>query len=138
MSHYPFYCTGCYAKNVAALWYSSAGAERKGNGNMTEAARGRMVRDAAQADLNAHGDRKVKTGGGGWGWEKSVAAGQAQMIGDLIPILTAGGMDAFMAGHWHYYESLWPAANGADGTGGQPLQKNFVDPAVCIHVTQNE
>ena len=24
----------------------------------------------------------------------------------------------YVSGHWHYYESLWPATNGQTGTGG--------------------
>ena len=41
----------------------------------------------------------------------------------------------YIAGHWHYYESLYPAKNGATGTGGEPLQKDFVNPNVTVHVT---
>ena len=77
----------------------------------------------------------MPTGGGQWGWEHDVAAGSASSIKDLIPILMDGGMDMFVAGHWHYYESLWPAKNGADGTGGDPLQKTFEDPDTVVHVT---
>ena len=77
----------------------------------------------------------MPSGGGQWGWEHDVAAGSASSIKDLIPLLMDGGMDMFVAGHWHYYESLWPAENGADGTGGAPLQETFLNPDTCVHVT---
>ena len=38
-------------------------------------------------------------------------------------------------GHWHYYESLYPAQNGKTGIGGAPIQKDFVNPPVTVHVT---
>jgi hypothetical protein len=48
------------------------------------------------------------------------------------------GVDMYLAGHWHYYESLWPGQNGATGNGGNPLQKDFIDPKVTVHVTTGE
>lgn len=39
------------------------------------------------------------------------------------------GVDFFIAGHWHEYESLWP------NTGGQPTQFNFTNPRAPIHIT---
>ena len=56
-------------------------------------------------------------------------------IKDLIPLLDKGGVDLYLAGHWHYYESLYPAKNGATGTGGDPVAKDFIDPTVTVHVT---
>ena len=35
MSHYPFYCTGCYAKQMASKYYASGDAEWHGNANAT-------------------------------------------------------------------------------------------------------
>ena len=57
------------------------------------------------------------------------------VITDLMPIIHAGGVDLYAAGHWHYYESLLPAAVGATGIGGRVLQKDFVNPDVTVHVT---
>ena len=34
------------------------------------------------------------------------------MIADMQPLLNKYGVDLFVAGHWHYYESLWPGTKG--------------------------
>jgi hypothetical protein len=39
------------------------------------------------------------------------------------------GVDFFIAGHYHEYESLWPSLNGL------PTQFNFTDPKGTIHMT---
>jgi len=57
------------------------------------------------------------------------------VISDLMPIIHAGGVDLYAAGHWHYYESLWPSAVGKTGIGGDVFEKNFVNPNVTVHVT---
>ena len=44
----------------------------------------------------------------------------------------------YAAGHWHYYESLWPAQVGKTGIGGDVIAKDFVDPSVTVHVTSGE
>ena len=71
----------------------------------------------------------------GASWDVSLGASSDSSIKDLTPLLKSGGVDMYIAGHWHYYESLYPAKNGADGTGGAPLQKTFVNPDTCVHVT---
>ena len=54
---------------------------------------------------------------------------------DLEPLFLQYGLDVYLAGHWHYYESLYPAKNGAHGHGGDPIQKDFVNTTVTVHVT---
>ena len=39
----------------------------------------------------------------------------------------------YVSGHWHYYESLYPATLGQTGIGGVPTQKDFVDPNVTVY-----
>ena len=39
------------------------------------------------------------------------------------------GVNFFLAGHYHEYESLWPSYNGI------PTQKNFTDPQATVHIT---
>jgi len=114
MSDYPFYCTGCYAKQVPAQWYESAEAERHGNVNHT-------LIDAMDDSLKSNG--------------KALRASSDASIAALMPIIQASGVDMYLAGHWHYYESLWPAQNGATGSGGAPIQKNFINPKTTVHVT---
>ena len=37
--------------------------------------------------------------------------------------------------HRHYYESLYPSEIGSTGVGGKPLQNDFVNPNVTVHIT---
>ena len=142
MSHFPFYCTGCYAKQMAAKYYDSDAAERHGNANATAqlfarkagAAQAQAAVDAATSDAGRLGAlRAAQEEAASWG--RTVRNGSDASIMDLVPLLDAGGVDMYIAGHWHYYESLYPATNGATGTGGDPLQKDFVNPNVTVHVT---
>ena len=50
-------------------------------------------------------------------------------------LIQAAGVDLYMAGHWHYYESLYPMGTPPEGTGGPPTQKNFVNPTSTVHIT---
>ena len=94
-------------------------------------------------------------------WERPIAAGSRASIADLMPILQNYSVDLYIAGHWHYYESLYvsagasfasllllapamftlvqicryPAAIGTTGVGGKPLQTDFVNPNVTVHIT---
>lgn len=89
MSHYPFYCTGCYSKQLDAAYYESNEAELYGNANRTAAAKFATLQAAS---------------GKGPG-NKTVTAGSDASIKDLMPILTAGKVDLYVGGHWHYCES---------------------------------
>ena len=66
---------------------------------------------------------------------KTLRQGSDSSIKDLMPLLSDGKVDMYVAGHWHYYESLWPSTAGPTGTGGSVLQKSFVNSPVPIHVT---
>jgi hypothetical protein len=61
-------------------------------------------------------------------------AGQ-DAIGDFMPLLVQHKVDMYIAGHWHSYETLWPAKPGPTGCGLAPLQYNFTDPPFPVHVT---
>jgi hypothetical protein len=70
------------------------------------------------------------------GWQDSVSSSSDASIKDLVgPFLQKYGVDVYLAGHWHYYESLYPAEIGADGNGGKVLQNNYTNPRVTVHVT---
>jgi hypothetical protein len=68
-------------------------------------------------------------------WEPAVQQGSTSAIKDIFRILNKFGADMYIAAHWHYYESLWPAKDGTTGTGGDLLTKSFVNPKKTIHVT---
>ena len=117
-SHFPFYCTGCYAKQVSGDYYASPKAEYFGNANITAS---RLFDE--QLSL----ERKKSL--------SYVAEGSVQSIEDLVPILNENKCDLYVAGHWHYYESLFPMEYNNQGYGGKPLQQDFVHPNVTVHVT---
>ena len=108
-SHFPFYCTGCTAKQMSAEYYASSDAEIFGNVNMSAAKK--------YSDI------------------KTLEAGSAASISDLMPIMQDNSVDLYVAGHWHYYESLFPGALGSTGAGGVPISHDFVNPNVTVHVT---
>jgi len=105
-SHYPLYCSGCNTKQVSAAYYASDEAELCGNGNVTAA--------AAFAAAQLEG-----------GQTASISAGQSSdtMIADMQPLFEQYSVDLYLAGHWHYYESLWPitsADNFCEAGKGSP------------------
>lgn len=40
-----------------------------------------------------------------------------------------------IAGHWHYYEMLYPMGTPTHGTGGAPEQRSYLAPKSTVHVT---
>lgn len=40
-----------------------------------------------------------------------------------------------LAGHWHYYEALWPMGTPMHGTGGPPQQRSYVGYNSTVHIT---
>jgi len=132
MSHYPFFCTGCYAKQLASQYYASMDAEFNGNVNRTAAEIAK--KQALELEDSSNSTSKVEVTQEG-GWNKELTQSSSSSIADLVPLLDQGGVDMYLAGHWHYYESLWPAKNGETGTGGEPIQHDFINPNVTVHVT---
>jgi hypothetical protein len=132
MSHYPLYCTGCYKDSISARYYESTEAEFRGNANRSAAAR--MAQESIEA-VRASGASKQQIEVEAHSWAPTIQQGSTDAIKDIVPILNEFGTDMYIAGHWHYYESLWPAKDGATGTGGDLLTKSFVNPKKTIHVT---
>jgi len=126
MSHFPFYCTGCQGEmkgdDILARYYESFGAEKFGNANLT--AQAAMLQTEASDGLHLGATANL-----------TVKQAADAVINDLMPIIHSGGVDLYAAGHWHYYESLWPAQVGKTGIGGDVIAKDFVDPSVTVHVT---
>eukprot|EP00041_Stephanoeca_diplocostata_P041521 m.8228 g.8228 ORF g.8228 m.8228 type:complete len:350 (+) comp6141_c0_seq2:1542-2591(+) len=121
MAHYPVYCTGCNGNSdVTGEYYSSADAELYGNCNVSASQAYGAKRTASRATP-----------------PKSVRGASNNLVSDMQPILASFGVDFFMAGHWHYYESLYPGVKGTAECLSclQPTQKNFVNPKGTIHVT---
>ena len=131
-SHYPFYCSGSYSKQTPAQFFASEAAELHGNLNASAEAMERMARaalhpncsrrspgDAAFADEESDACPAELRG-----WGPSVSASSDASIKDLVgPFLQKYGVDMYLAGHWHYYESLWPATIGTTGNGARHLAR---------------
>eukprot|EP00658_Telonema_sp_P-2_P032994 TRINITY_DN2430_c0_g1_i1.p1 TRINITY_DN2430_c0_g1~~TRINITY_DN2430_c0_g1_i1.p1 ORF type:complete len:654 (+),score=156.53 TRINITY_DN2430_c0_g1_i1:294-2255(+) len=128
MSHFPFYCTGCQGEmkgetgELLARYYDSFRAEKFGNGNRT--AQDAMLQEEMLGGIEL-----------GAGANLTVKQAADAVISDLMPIIHSGGVDLYAAGHWHYYESLWPSVVGKTGIGGAVLSKDFLEPNVTVHVT---
>jgi hypothetical protein len=146
MSHYPFFCTGCFSKQTASQWYAGDGAEIYGNLNMSAAAL--LKHEKARSLSSCEGTTAATAAAvrAGYatsecpvdlhGWQNTVGASSDSSIKDLVePFLQKYGVDVYLAGHWHYYETLWPASIGTTGNGGAVLQKNYNNPRVTVHVT---
>jgi hypothetical protein len=137
MAHFPVFCTGCGANFVSAAYYASDDAEYYGNCNITAGA----AFDAAAAAASAH----AHLGSGAQNRSSSEDPQQSQRLGgasdnlisDFAPLLEQYGVDVFIAGHWHYYESLWPGKTGTDTCKVclQPLAKDFNNPRGTVHIT---
>ena len=112
-AHYPLFCTGCGNNEVTARYYASAEAEVHGN-------------------CNATAEHLLGKGGG-----RGLSGASAELVADYAPILQRFGVDLFMAGHWHYYESLWPTTGGTPDCPAcaVPVQTNFTDPRGTVHIT---
>ena len=129
-THYPMYCTGCNGKQMSAEYYASTTAEFAGLHNTTaqaefEAAHYKLSRNTTDATQQQQQQQQ----------QRQLSATSDAAIADLMPVIVAGKVDLFAAGHWHYYESLYPAPPGKTGTGNAPSTTSFVDPKWPVHVT---
>ena len=129
-SHFPLFCTDCQNKDsetdVEAAYYESDAGEKYGNRNRTAAkAWGRTAK--ALKMLKQMGYKK----------ENNFKASSTASINYLEPVMMEYGVDMYLAGHMHYYESLWPLKTGNSSCPAcaRPVQKSFDSPKVTVHVT---
>eukprot|EP00040_Diaphanoeca_grandis_P030384 m.179559 g.179559 ORF g.179559 m.179559 type:complete len:727 (-) comp31979_c1_seq1:166-2346(-) len=130
MAHYPVYCTGCAgngvkssgSEGVSAEFYASSEAEYYGNLNQSASDEYTKSREKATNTTKPF---------------KSLRGASDNLVADIQPIIQKYGLDFFLAGHWHYYESLWPGVTGTDECPAclQPTQKDFMNPKGTIHIT---
>jgi len=128
MAHFPVFCTGCRGNGVSGPYYASDDAEWHGNCNATAAA----VFDERERRQRSHGQQGAATKA-----PHSASSASDEIVKDLSPLLAEFGVDIFAAGHWHYYESLWPAVRGSPTCPAcaQPLAKSFINPKGTVHIT---
>ena len=129
-SHYPFYCTGCVGKQLPARYYASSVAERFGNDNLSAAEAWIGLPESSWTHPGAHARQRTAN--------PTIQQSSHASISDLMSILTTGKVDMYVAGHWHYYESLWPAEPGSTGAGGKNPVRSFDNPKWPVHVTSGE
>jgi len=119
-AHFPVFCTGCNGNGdaVSSAYYASADAERSGNCNATAS---KLFDQSARPQSRG----------------KPVHNSSDHLVKDIAPLLKEFGVDLFVAGHWHYYESLWPGIEGTPTCKAclQPLQKDFKNPMGTVHIT---
>lgn len=133
-SHYPFYCSECSSQSMTADWYAngftidSHGVERE-HPPMNKTQLEEMAR--AKKQCAAAGKNKVCTNK----LAVDVGAATAVAIKELMPIIHQGGVDMYLTGHWHFYESLWPMGVPTEGSGGPPTMKSFDNPMSTVHIT---
>ena len=148
MSHFPLHISAEGDERLPMAWYESDEAELVGISTLPP----QPILDAFELQ------RRQCGGSSGAGGESKGSGNTNHSVGDGdgdgdgsssgVPDcpLTAGeviasaseswetlfhqyGVDFFLAGHYHEYESLWPSYNGV------PTQKNFTNPRATVHVT---
>jgi len=70
--------------------------------------------------------------------ELSASSSSDTMIKDMQPLFEKFSLDLYLAGHWHYYESLWPVSKeGSDDcmACAESSHKSFDEPQATVHVT---
>jgi hypothetical protein len=105
--------------NNSCRYYASSSAEYNGNCN---ASASHAFDDAAAAAAAAGSQQKQNYGAGAQQKQKygqqqpqaperepahMLGGASSNLIADIAPLLQKFGVDLFVAGHWHYYESLW-------------------------------
>ena len=145
-SHYPLYCSECASQTMTASWYAE-GFVFDANGTemehppMQPEDQARIVEAQAACAAVGAGDSSSSTDTTQRDllcdakWATTVGASTAAAIKDIVPVIHSAGVDIYMAGHWHYYESLYPMGTPPAGTGGPPTQKNFTEPTSTVHIT---
>jgi len=128
-SHYPFYCSECANQFMTADWYANGfvfqdGVERE-HPPMNETQLKEMASAKAQCAAGLLCDERLNL---------DVRASTDAAIKDLMPIIDAGGVDLYLSGHWHYYQSFWPMGVPQHGTGASPQQESFENPRSTVHI----
>lgn len=131
MAHHPLHISAQHSE-LPAAWYTSDAAELDGISNPPPEAVAAFKEKLLRCDRGAAANHGGGGGGGGEG-----GGGCPLTAGDVTAAASESweglfqqfGVDFFVAGHWHEYESLWP------NTGGKPTQLNFTNPRAPVHIT---
>ena len=128
MSHYPLYCTGCLNNTISSDWFSSELSEYlsypPSKLNKLEYLdfinRKNRYKNLLKDELKCYYEKKNYT---------SVRGKDKISIDDFEPLFTKYKIDVYMAGHMHYYESLYPSINF------KTTQRNFTNPTAPVYIT---
>ena len=128
MSHYPLYCTGCINNLISSDWFSGELSEYLSYPpNKTNTLeynsfldRKKQYQNLLKNELKCYDEKKNFY---------SVKDRDQSSIEDLEPIFDKYNVDLYLAGHMHYYESLYPSRNY------KKTQNNFTNPQSTVYIT---
>ena len=128
MAHHPLHISAQDSK-LPASWYTSDEAETAGISNPTDQVVADFKDKLLRCDLVASAAGLGSGVQGGHDCPLSAGNVTEAASESWEQLFQQFGVDFFIAGHWHEYESLWPNA------GGKPTQFNFTNPRAPIHIT---
>ena len=122
------YCTGCHSNNISSNWFSSDLSEYlsypPSKVNKLEYLdfmdRKDRYKKLLKDELKCYYEDKNFT---------NVRDNTRISIKDFEPLFNKYNIDVYMAGHMHYYESLYPSLNF------KTTQKNFTNPYAPVYIT---
>ena len=128
MSHYPIYCTGCMNNLISADWFSGDLSEYLSYppdiSNKLEynhfLDNKKQYTNLLKNELKCFDNKKEFI---------SVKDRDQTSVEDLEPIFDKYNVDLYLAGHMHYYESLYPSRNFTK------VQNNFTYPKSTVYIT---
>lgn len=126
-SHYPLYCTGCSNNFVSSKYYASNIDEYLG----IPPSKSSNNYDHYQEKVNKFGplldfDQKCLVNDNN---NLTLKNSNYISVKDIEPLMLKYNADLYMAGHMHYYESLYPSKNF------KLIQTNFTNPQAPVHIT---
>ena len=125
-SHYPLYCTGCMNDYVSSRWFSSdideyvgMPLDEKSENNYIFKEKYKLYSPFFQEELICLKKNNKTT----------LKNNNYISVKDIEPLMIKYNVDLYMAGHLHYYESLFPSKDY------KLIQTNFTNPRAPIHIT---
>ena len=125
MSHFPLHISAAAADDLPAEWVASEAAEAAGIGNPPEEV---LRQFAGQRSQCADSELSLDDNRSGH-CPQTAAEALASTVESWEALFDQYGVDFYVAGHYHEYESMWPQRAGV------PTQFNFTEPNGTIHVS---
>lgn len=128
MSHFPLYCTGCNDNYATSEWFAGSLSEYLGTFPRKEnkkeynefLVKKNNFKNLLKSELKCYENNTNK---------KTVKNNNQISVEDFEKLFMKYKLDLYMAGHMHYYESLYPSFNF------KMVQSNFTNPKAPVHIT---